>query len=380
MTVSTKAPTAKSSAATSPREIATGALQSIRGARFLGVSALLVAMFAFFSLTQDGFLTSANIDVMLTGVSILFVVSVGMTFVMLSGGIDLSVGSILALCGILLGKLFIEVPIGFAILLALVGGAVLGGLLNGFLIGRLRLSFLVVTLGTFILLRGVLNLWSNGETIQVISGTLDSLAFGHSVGIPNPVWVMVAVAAVSVYVLRGTYFGRDVYAVGGNPEAAGLSGINVARTVMIVYAIAGLLAALGGVIQVARVGAASPLVGETIVFDAAAAVLIGGTSFRGGIGGVGGTIVGVLFLGVLQNGLAVAGVQTYWQQVVTGAILIVAVLADQLQREAAWSMRLPRLQLRGRGDRQPVLTVKIGVPKASAVGERRVALVPVPRA
>ncbi len=344
MTVSTEPPIAVSSTVTRLRGTAAGMLHSIRGARFLGVSVLLVAMFAFFSVTQDGFLTSANMDVMLTGVSILFVVSVGMTFVMLSGGIDLSIGSILALCGILLGKLFLEMPIGFAIMLALLGGAALGGFLNGFLIGRLRLSFLVVTLGTFILLRGVLNLWSDGESIQVISATLDSLAFGKTAGIPNPVWVMLAVAVISVYVLRGTYFGRDVYAVGGNPEAAALSGINVARTVMIVYAIAGLLAAFGGVIQVARVGAASPLVGETIVFDAAAAVLIGGTSFRGGIGGVGGTIVGVLFLGVLQNGLAVAGVQTYWQQVVTGAILIIAVLADQIQREATWNLTLRRLR------------------------------------
>jgi ribose transport system permease protein len=331
------------------REMADRARRSVTGLRYLGVFVLLVLMFVFFSLTQPGFLTSANLDTMLTGVSILFVVSVGMTFVMLSGGIDLSVGSILAICGIFLGKLFGDMPIGFAIALALLGGAALGGLVNGFLIGRMRLSFLVVTLGTFILLRGALNLWTEGVTIQVISGPLESLAFGKFLGLPNPVWVMVGVAAASLYLLRSTYFGRDVYAVGGNPEAASLSGINVARTIMIVYAISGMLAAFGGVIQVARLGAASPLVGETIVFEAAAAVLIGGTSFRGGIGGVGGTIVGVLFLGVLQNGLAVAGVQSYWQQVITGAILILAVLVDRTQRERGSFLRLRR----ARGASQP---------------------------
>lgn len=344
MNSSPEAPPAPNNTAPRLRPIVDEALHSIRGARFLGVSVLLVAMFAFFSLSQDGFLTSANIDTLLTGVSILFVVSVGMTFVMLSGGIDLSIGSILALCGILLGKIFGDVPIGVAIAITLFAGAALGGLLNGFLIGRLRLSFLVVTLGTFILLRGVLNLWSDGETTQVISATLDSLAFGKTLGLPNPVWLMLGVAVVSLYVLKSTYFGRDVYAVGGNPEAASLSGINVARTIIIVYAIAGLLAALGGVLQVARVGAASPLVGETIVFDAAAAVLIGGTSFRGGIGGVAGTVVGVMFLGVLQNGLAVAGVQSYWQQVVTGAILILAVLADQAQRDTSWAIAIRRFR------------------------------------
>jgi ribose/xylose/arabinose/galactoside ABC-type transport system permease subunit len=156
------------------------------------------------------------------------------------------------------------------------------------------------------------------------------------------------VAAITQWVLRSTYFGRDVYAVGGNRDAARLSGINVGRTIMAVYAIAGLLAALGGVIQVARIGAASPLVGGTIVFDAAAAVLLGGTSFAGGIGGMTGTVVGVLFLGVLQNGLSVAGVQSFWQQVITGVILIAAVLIDQVKRQGWASVGLRR-RSSGRG-------------------------------
>jgi ribose/xylose/arabinose/galactoside ABC-type transport system permease subunit len=138
---------------------------------------------------------------------------------------------------------------------------------------------------------------------------------------------------VALYVQRSTYFGRDVYAVGGNADAARLSGIKVARTIIAVYAISGLLAGVGGVLQTARIGAASPQVGEAVLFDAAAAVLLGGTSFAGGIGGVGGTAVGVLFLATLQNGLSVAGIASYWQQIVTGGILLVAVLLDRVQRE-----------------------------------------------
>ncbi len=317
------------------------------GSRFLAVLALLIALFVYFSLTQSAFFTTANLDTMLTSVAILFMVSIGMTFVMLSAGLDLSMGSVLALTGVMLGKLTVdaELPIGMAILITLVAGAALGGLVNGFLIGPLGLSFLVVTLGSSIAFRGIVNIWAGTETDQVISPFLEALAFDKFLGLPNSVWLMAVVFLVALYVLRSTYFGRDVYAIGGNPAAARISGINVARTVMIVYAIAGLLAALGGVLQVSRVGAASPLVGETIIFDAAAAVLLGGTSFTGGIGGVTGTLIGVLFLGVLQNGLAVSGVESFWQQVITGAILIVAVLIDRVQREG-WSV----LRLRTSGN------------------------------
>jgi ribose transport system permease protein len=306
--------------------------------RFLAVLVLLVALFVFFSLTQERFFTSGNIDALLTSAAILWVVSIGLTFVMITGGFDLSLGSMLALTGIALGSFFneLDLPVGPAIILTLALGLILGGGLNGFLIGRIGLSFLVVTLGTLILFQGATNLWSDTKTEQVISPFLDSLAFDDVLGIPVPVWIMAVVFLIALYVQRSTYFGRDMYAVGGSPEAARLSGIKVSRTVIAVYAIAGLLAALGGVLQVARIGAASPLVGQALIFDAAAAVLLGGTSFAGGVGGVGGTAVGVLFLATLQNGLSVSGVESFWQQIITGAILIVAVLLDKVQRDG-WS-------------------------------------------
>jgi ribose transport system permease protein len=309
--------------------------------RFMAVLLLLVALFIFFSLTQERFFTSGNIEALLTSAAILWVVSIGLTFVMIAGGFDLSLGAMLALTGVALGSLFndLSLPIGPAILLTLTLGLVLGGAVNGFLIGRIGLSFLVVTLGTLILFQGALNLWSDTKTEQVISPLLDSLAFDALVGVPVPVWIMAAVFLVALYVQRSTYFGRDIYAVGGSPDAARLSGIKVSRTIIAVYAIAGLLAALGGVLQVARIGAASPLVGEALIFDAAAAVLLGGTSFAGGVGGVGGTAVGVLFLATLQNGLSVSGVASFWQQIITGAILIAAVLLDKVQREGWSSLR-----------------------------------------
>jgi ribose transport system permease protein len=303
--------------------------------RFAVVLVLLIAIFAVFSITQSDFLTSSNIQNLLASVSILFVVSIGMTFVVLTGGIDLSVGSLLALSGIILSSLFnnVGLPIWLAVVLTALAGAFIGGGINGVLIGRVGLSFFVVTLGTLSLYRGVVNIWSGTKTTYIDSTLLGNIGFGRFLGLPIPIWIMIVTFVVAVVVLRWTYFGRDVYAVGGNIEAARLSGINVARTLVAVYAIAGLCAGIGGVIQAGRLGAASPLVGESTPLDAAAAVLLGGTSFLGGVGGVTGTAVGVLFIGTLQNGLSIAAVSSFWQQVVTGAILIVAIAIDRIQRD-----------------------------------------------
>lgn len=302
--------------------------------RYAVVLVLLVAIFVFFSVTQSNFLTSANIENLLSSVSILLVVSIGMTFVVLTGGIDLSVGSLLALSGLFLAKLYagLGLPDWLAVILTVLIGAVIGGGVNGVLIGRIGLSFFVVTLGTLSLYRGVVNIWSDTKTTYITSSFVDGIGFGKGLGVATPIWIMIATFLIAFVVLRWTYFGRDVYAVGGNIEAARLSGVNVGRTLILVYAIAGLCAALAGVIQAGRLGAASPLVGADIPLDAAAGVLLGGTSFLGGVGGVTGTVVGVLFIGTLQNGLSIAGVQSFWQQVVTGAILIVAVAIDRIQQ------------------------------------------------
>jgi ribose transport system permease protein len=326
---------------------AAGASRAGRAAfrqRFLAVLVLLIALFVYFSLSTSRFFTSAGIDALLTSASVLWMVSIGLTFVMLTGGFDLSLGSLLALSGIALGKLMVGsgVALGLAIPITMAFGLVLGGLVNGVLIGRLGLPFLVVTLGTLTLYGGLVNLWSKSSTTEILSSGLTALAFNHALGVPIPVWIMIGVFLLALYLQRSTYFGRDVYAVGGSADAARLSGVRVGRTLIAVYAIAGMLAALAGVLQDARIGAASPLVGGTVIFDAAAAVLLGGTSFAGGIGGVGGTAIGVLFLAVLQQGLSVSGVQDYWQQIITGVILVVVVLLDRIQHGGLASIGIRR--------------------------------------
>ena len=315
----------------------------IFGSRVISILALLIILFAIFSATQDNFLTYNNMMLLLLNVAMLFVVSIGLTYVLLVGGFDLSIGALLGLSGFFLAFLInsLHLNIILAIVLTVAFGAVVGGLTNGFLIGRLKLSFMVVTLGTMTLFNGLIKLWSGGNTIVIPSTFLvDEFSFGKILGVPIPVIGSLIVFAVAAYVLKFTLFGRDVYAVGGNPKAAGLSGINVAWTVVAVYAIAGAAAAFGGVIAASRTGSAGPTVGDTIMLQAAAAVLIGGTSLRGGSGTVLGTAIGVLFFGVLSNGLTMAGFGTEWQQIISGVIIVGAALADKVQRDGWDSLAL----------------------------------------
>jgi ribose/xylose/arabinose/galactoside ABC-type transport system permease subunit len=304
--------------------------------RYAAVLLLVVGIVGYFAASEQGrFLSTANIENLFASVSILWIVAVGMTFVVLTGGIDLSVGAVLALSGLILSKLFngVGVPSLLAVVLTVVVGALLGGGVNGLLIGRARLSFFVVTLGTASLYQGIVSIWSQTKTTYIDSSLVDGIGFGSALGISTPIWIMLGVFLVAFCVLRWTYFGRDVYAVGGNIDAARLSGINTTATLVAAYAIVGASAALAGVVQAGRLGASSPIVGTDIPLSAAAAVLLGGTSFVGGVGGVTGTVVGVLFIGTLQNGLAIKGVSSFWQQVVTGAILIVAVGIDRIQQD-----------------------------------------------
>jgi ribose/xylose/arabinose/galactoside ABC-type transport system permease subunit len=333
-------------------------VRHIASRRYLAVLVLFALLFLYFSLTQSRFLTSGNIDALITGSSILWMVSIGLTFVMLTGGFDLSLGSLLALSGIAMGTFMNSwgVPLGIAIVMTLAFGLLVGSLVNGVLIGWAQLPFLVVTLGTLTLYSGIVSLWSNQATEPVESNALTGLAFDHALGLPVPAWIMIGVFLFALFVQRSTYFGRDVYAVGGSVEAARLSGVRVRRTLIAVYGIAGMLAALAAVMQVARIGAASPQVGGQVIFSAAAAVLLGGTSFAGGIGGVGGTVFGVLLLGTLENGLSVSGVAPYWQQIITGVILIAVVGLDRIQ-QGGFKPTVRRL-LRSRGSPAPAPTAQ----------------------
>jgi ribose transport system permease protein len=300
--------------------------------RYGVVLCVTIVMFIAFSATQEHFLTAQNTKNLLAGVSVVAIAACGMTFVILAGGIDLSIGANLALSGIFLAKtLEMGVPGALAALLTVFFGFAVGALLNGLPIGAGGLSFFVVTLGVASLLTGTVNLWSDSKTTYIDSTFIDSVGFGTLLGLPNPAWLMLACFLFFAFLHRRTYFGRDVCAVGGNAEAARLSGIRVAAITVAVYAIAGGCAGLAAVVQTGRLGAASPLVGADTALAAIAAVLLGGTTFVGGVGGIGGTAVGVLFVGVLQNGLGIAGVSGYWQQVITGAILVSAIGIDRVR-------------------------------------------------
>jgi ribose transport system permease protein len=300
-------------------------------APFRLVLLLLVAMFAYFAATQPAFSTSTNLQNLVANSSLLWVVAMGMTFVLLSGGFDLSVGATATLTGILMAKsLELGLPGPLVVVLCVATGALIGGLLNGVAVGKVGLSVFVVTLATMTSLTGVVSLWSGSNSFLVTAPVARWLATERLLGLAMPIWIMAAVFLVALYVQNRTYFGRDVYAIGGSPTAARLSGIHVPRTLITVYAIAGACAALAGTIGVGRVGAAVPTVDATLALQAIAAVLLGGTVLTGGSGGVGGTALGVLFIAILQNGLSLAGVASDWQNVVTGVILVAAVADDRL--------------------------------------------------
>ena len=303
-----------------------------RTRRFRPVLLLLVVMFPAFAVLQSAFLTTANLESMLANSAVLWIVAMGMTFVLLSGGFDLSVGAIAALAGIFMAKALEQgIPGGIVLILVVLLGVVIGALVNGVLVGRGGLSVFVVTLASMISLTGIVDLWSNSKSFYVFAPVAARIGTEDLLGIPTPIWIMAAVFLVALYVQNKTFFGRDVYAVGGNPIAARLAGIRVPGTLIVVYGLVGGCAALAGAVAVGRIGAAVPQVNDTLPLEAIAAVLLGGTALSGGSGGVGGTALGVLFIAVLDNGLAISGVSNDWQNIVTGIILVAAVASDRLR-------------------------------------------------
>jgi ribose transport system permease protein len=295
------------------------------------VFAMLVVLVVIFSATSPYFFTSSNLVILLTSNTALWVVAIGMTAVMVSGAVDLSTGALVAFLSILFAKLLdAHMPGIVALFLTVLAGAAIGGLVNGLLIGRLHLSFLLVTLASLTAFTGLVNLWSDTKSIPVGSSVTDKIAFGNILGMNTSILIMVVVLVVALFVQARTYFGRDIYAVGGNPVAARLAGISGARTTMAVFAISGSAAAMAAVVGIGRSSAASPTVDNSLPLQAIACVLLGGASISGGSGGVGGTALGVLFLATLGNGLSLSGISSYWQGIVTGVILVGAVLLNRV--------------------------------------------------
>ena len=306
--------------------------------REFGTLAGLLALCVALWIATPHFLTLSNLVNVLEQSAIIGIVAVGMTFVILTAGIDLSVGSIVALSGVAMGITFqAGLPIGLAAAAGLAVGLACG-LLNGALITIGRLPPFIATLGMMSVARGGALMISDGRPISGYPEGFRGLATGDVLGLPLPVLVMLATYGLAHFVLTRTTLGRYTYAIGGNEEAAELSGIAVKGFKTAVYGIAGLLSAVTALLLVARLNSAQPIAGIMYELDAIAAVVIGGTSLMGGSGSVIGTLVGALIMSVLRNGLNLLGVSSYLQQVAIGAVIIVAVLVDVALRRRA---RLP---------------------------------------
>ncbi|MDU7411247.1 MAG: ribose ABC transporter permease [Anaerococcus sp.] len=297
----------------------------------LGTILALIILMIFVSILNPAFLQSNNLLNLMRQLIINGFIALGMTFVILTGGIDLSVGSTLALTSaIFAGLLQNGMNTGLAILIALVLGLVLG-LLNGILITKGKLAPFIVTLATMTIFRGLTLVYTDGRPI---AGPRDNFAFkflgkGQFLGIPFQVILFILAFLVLWMILNKTALGRKIYAVGGNEKASFISGINIDKVKIWVYVISSLMAVLSGLVLTSRLNSAQPTAGAAYEMDAIAAVVLGGTSMTGGSGSLTGTLIGILILGVLNNGLNLLGVSSFYQQIVKGIVILIAVLIDR---------------------------------------------------
>lgn len=293
----------------------------------------LIALLLVFSVSANGFLSKENILNILRQVAIMGICSVGMTMVIITGGIDLSVGSLVGVACVLGATLMAGGvhPI-IAIAACLVVGAVIG-LVNGVLINVVGMFPMIATLATMTILRGVAYLISGGMPVYGLPTPFLFLGQGYILGIPVPVLVMVIIFIVGYVVLNKTIFGRTVYGIGGNKEASRLSGVSVRKVIYKVYLLEGILGALAGIILLSRINSGQPNAGNGYEMDIVTACVLGGTSVAGGEGKIKGVLIGVLFMGVLTNGMVLMDIQDYWQRVVKGVVLILAVALDNFSKK-----------------------------------------------
>lgn len=302
----------------------------------LGILPVFILICVIFALLSPNFATSNNFINVLRQASINVVLAAGMTFVILTAGIDLSVGAILGASAVVALQVSLIPQWGWAAIPAGLLTGLIFGLINGLLIAYLKLSPFVVTLGAFSAVRGAAYLLANnGQT--VINSNLGFAAIGNDsfLGVPWLVWIALLVILVSWFILRRTVLGIHIYAVGGNEQAAWLTGIKVPRVLLFVYGFSGLCAGLAGVMSAARLYSANGILGTGYELDAIAAVVLGGTSLAGGIGSAFGTALGAMIIAVLNNGLTILGVSSFWQLVVKGVVIVIAVAVDRLRTTRA---------------------------------------------
>ncbi|QNK32493.1 ribose ABC transporter permease [Serratia sp. JUb9] len=292
----------------------------------------LLVLIAVVSSMSPNFFTLNNLFNILQQTSVNAIMAVGMTLVILTSGIDLSVGSLLALTGAVAASIVgLEVNALVAVAAALALGAAVGAC-TGVIVAKGKVQAFIATLVMMLLLRGVTMVYTNGSPVNTgftdVADAFGWFGIGRPLGVPTPIWIMAMVFIAVWYILQHTRLGRYIYALGGNEAATRLSGISVGRVKIIVYSLCGLLAALAGVIEVARLSSAQPTAGTGYELDAIAAVVLGGTSLAGGKGRIVGTLIGALILGFLNNGLNLLGVSSYYQMIVKAVVILLAVLVD----------------------------------------------------
>jgi ribose transport system permease protein len=298
-----------------------------------GILIGLVVLCFLISLRSDKFLTMDNIINVLRQISMNAIIATGMTMAIIINGIDLSVGSVIGMCGVFIcGMIESNIAIPAAVLITLLMGAGVGAV-NGIFIAKAKLPPFIVTLSTMTIVRGVGYIYSEGKPIRCIKPGFNFIGNGYIGIIPVPVVIMAAIMVFAIILLGKTKFGRHIYGIGGNREAAQYSGVNVSMVEAIVYIIGGMFAALSGIILAARLYSGVPTSGSGAEMDAIAATVLGGTSFSGGVGTISGTIVGALIIGVLSNGMNLLVIPYYYQLIIKGVVILAAVYADSVRKK-----------------------------------------------
>ncbi len=301
----------------------------------LGIIAGLAILCLLISLRSPVFLSKANILNVLRQVATNLYIACGMTIVIILGGIDLSVGSIMALSGVVTGGLiaFDGVSIGVAVLAGLLAGTLVG-VINGYVISSTTIPPFIVTLATMNIARGAAYVYTGGKPIRVMSDQFNFIGSGYLGEIPVPIIYLLLIVFISYLIMNRTRLGRHIYAVGGNPQAAVFSGIKIGRVKFFAYTFTGAMSAIAGIVLASRMFSGQPTAGQGAELDAIAAVVLGGTSMSGGAGKIGGTVIGALIIGVLSNGLNLLGINSFWQYVVKGVVILIAVYVDNFKKKS----------------------------------------------
>lgn len=305
----------------------------------------LLLLCVLLSIATDKFLTVGNLWNVLRQISVNLCLSVGMTLVILTAGIDLSVGALLGLSGAICAGLLksgiafpgLDLWIGFTVFGAIIAAILIGsvlGLFNGWVITKFAVPPFVSTLAMLTMARGFTFLYTQGKPISNLGDQFEKIGSAWLLGIPIPVWISIIVVVIFLFITKKTSIGRFIYAIGGNEKAAILSGVPTQKIKLLVYTISGAMAALGGVLVTARLNSAQPNAGMNYELDCIAAIVIGGTSLSGGQGSIKGTVLGAILIGVLNNGLVLLNVSPFWQQVVKGVVILLAVVLDRMNHKS----------------------------------------------